>query len=85
MSCSIQDFIGKEQDLVSQPVAEWQPVRLSPDGCNMSPAWKADDEPSRVTLKDLETVKIPFRRPIQERVAIVHERGHQGIHNTFLR
>ena len=64
---------------------DWQPVQLSPNGCGMSPAWEADDEPSRVILEDLKTVKIASTRPIQERVAAVYARGHQSIHNTFLR
>ena len=61
----MQGFIGKEQDLIVHPVADWQPVQFSPNGCGMSPVWEADDEPSCVILKDLEIVKIPFRRPIQ--------------------
>ena len=59
-------------------------VQLSPDGGGMSPAWEADDEPSRGIWGEMETGKIPFRLPTQGRVAVVHTRGHQGIQSSFV-
>ena len=74
----MQGFIGKEQDLVIHPVADWQPVQLSRNRpqWGMSPAWDGDDEPSHVILEDLETFKIPFGCSIQERVACVRSPGN---------